>query len=360
MIDDTLPEEQEEQHKELIALLHQAYQQSFAATVDAQAQALERVGKRLAILGDDIAFTISQEIQPEPLPLIEQAPLREAEMTKNKSGRKKRAMHFINMLAAVLMVGLLVSGAVALFIQRAQSTPAGPVGPVGAPVTTRVEAGGLEMTLSVTPGPYFLSELVMADMSLTNHSHTTFSVLSGSACPIEPYLVQAGGGSPHYSLPLHGNGVSFGCYIDYENFEPGQTLRNRQYEPLTSSGLVTLTAQAQFMQNNRFASSPSPLDGHWPSMHIQVASRIPSDRLLALHQKGLQVTVDAPPTVHLVYQFTGICDGASTESITWEPALTHVLNGPGDVMGCPSKDFISWQYVIGAPGYAIAAGKYPA
>lgn len=355
--DDTLPEEQEEQHKELITLLHQAYQQSFATTADAQTQAIERVGKRLATLGEDIAFSDSQETLSEPLPIEQASSLREPEMMRDKSGHKKRAMHFINMLAAVLMVGLLVSGAVALFIQRSQSMLAGPAGPVGTPVTTRVEAGGLEMTLSVTPGPYFLSELIMADMSLTNHSHTTFLVRSGGACGLETYLVQTGGESPHYSLPLHGNLVFFGCHIHNANLEPGQTFRNRQYEPLAGSGLVTLIAQAHIMQSDTYASSP--LDGHWPSLQIQVASHIPSDRLLALHLKGSQVTIDAPSTAQLVYRFIESCNSLDVGNFTWEPLSTRVLNIPDNTPGCPAKD-VRWQYAVGANGYAIAAGTYPA
>lgn len=353
MIDDILPEEQEEQHKELITLLHQAYQRSFATTAGAQAQAIERVGKRLAPLEDDIAFSASQEMPPEQLP-VEQALLREPEIIRGKPDRKQRVMHFINMLAAVLMVGLLLSGAAALFIQRAQSMP---VGPVGAPVTTRVEAGGLEMTLSVTPGPYFLSELVMADMSLTNHSQTTFEVYSGGACSIVPYIVQTGGESPHYSLPLHGNLAFFGCFVHYANLEPGQTFRSRQYEPLTSTGHVILTAQARFMQNNTYASSP--LDGRWPSIRIQVASHIPSDRLLALHLKGSQVTINAPQAAQLVYRFIESCSGMDVGSFTWEPISTRILNVPDNLMGCPAKG-VRWQYAIGTAGYAIAAGKYPA
>ncbi len=354
--DDTLPEEREEQHKELISLLHQAYQQSFATTADDQTQVIERVGKLLATLANDITFSASQETPSEQLP-GEQALLREPEMMRGKSDRKKRAMHFFNTFAAVLMVGLLVSGAVALFTKRSQSTTADPVGPVSVPITMGVEVGGLEMILSVTAGPYFLSELIMADMSLTNHSHTTFSVRSGGACPLEPHLVQTGGESPHYSLPLREVG-SLGCYIGSENLEPGQTLRNRQYEPLTSSGLITLTAQVQFTQNNSLASASSPLDGHWPAVQIQVASRIPSDRLLALHPKGSQISIGAPPTAQLVYRFIESCNGLDTGNPTWEPISTRTLNTPDNLLGCPAKD-VRWQYAIGTAGYAIATGAYP-
>jgi hypothetical protein len=54
--DDMLPEEQEEQHRELITLLRQAYHQSLASTASAQEQAIQRVGERLAIMGTTLLF----------------------------------------------------------------------------------------------------------------------------------------------------------------------------------------------------------------------------------------------------------------------------------------------------------------
>ncbi len=55
--DDMLPEEQEEQHRELITLLHQAYRQSLASTASAQEQAIQRVGERLAMMEDNVALS---------------------------------------------------------------------------------------------------------------------------------------------------------------------------------------------------------------------------------------------------------------------------------------------------------------
>ncbi len=358
--DDMLPEEQEEQHRELITLLHQAYQQSLASTANAQEQAIQRVGERLAMMEDNVA--LSEETLPEQLH-VEQALWREPETVRGRPGRRKRAMHLINTLAAVLVVGLLIGGSIVLFTNRPQSTTAGPV---GTPVTVRVEAGGLEMSLSVTPGPYFLSELVVADMSLTNHSHTTF-MLRGkeSLCFPALRLYQIGGEGPHYTLPLHGNPVFFGCNASDSQFEPGQTITNQQYEPLTSSGHVILTAQAQFLktEGGGLTYGPSPLDGHWPSLQIQVASHVPSDRLFSLHLKGSQVVVDAPPNLHLVYRFIESCvgDGPSPDvgSLTWDPISTRILNVPGNLVGCPAKD-VRWQYAVSVAGYAIVAGKYPA
>src|SRR5689334_15575271 len=106
--DDTLPEELEEPHQELISLLHQAYHQTHVDTAAAQQQVLQRVGKQLAKLEDAITFSDIDETQLEPLPM-EQAQLREIEMRGGKPNRSKRAIRFIDMLAAVLTVGLLLS-----------------------------------------------------------------------------------------------------------------------------------------------------------------------------------------------------------------------------------------------------------
>lgn len=354
--DDVLPEEQEEQHRELITLLHQAYHQFHASTADTQKQAIQRVGERLAMMEDKAA--LSEETLPGQLEM-EQALLREPETVGRRPGRRKRAVHLLNVLAAVLVVGLLIGGSIALFTKRSPSTTAGPV---GSPVTVHAEAGGLEMSLSMTPGPYFLSELILANMSLTNHSHTTFRVLSGLCNPALK-LAQTGGESPHYTLPLHGNPVFFGCISRGTTLEPGQTITNQQYEPLTSSGLVILTAQAQFLktEGEGLTRGPSPLDGHWPSLQVQVASHIPSDRLFSLRLKGSQVFVDAPPNLHLVYRFIESCVGLSTDvgSLTWGPISTRVLNVPGNLVGCPAKD-VRWQYAVSAAGYAIVGGNYPA
>jgi hypothetical protein len=358
--DDVLPEEQEAQHRELITLLHQAYHHFHASTAGAQEQAIQRVGERLAMLEDQVA--LSEETRSGQVEM-EQAFLREPVTGGRRSHRRKRAVHLLNALAAVLVVGLLLGGSIALFTNRSPSTTAGPV---GSPVTVRAEAGGLEMSLSITPGPYFLSELILAQMSLTNQSRTTF-LLEGreSLCFPALRLSQTGGENPHYTLPLHGEIVDFGCFGRDSTLEPGQTITNQQYEPLTSSGLVTLTAQAHFLktEGGGHTRGPSPLDGHWPSLQVQVASHIPSDHLFSLRLKGSQVFVDAPPTLHLVYRFIESCvgDGLSTDvgSLTWDPIATRVLNVPGNLVGCPAKD-VRWQYAVSAAGYAIVGGNYPA
>jgi hypothetical protein len=54
--DDMLPEEQEAQQKELVALLHQAYHASLASTDSEREQAIQRVGERLALMTNNGAL----------------------------------------------------------------------------------------------------------------------------------------------------------------------------------------------------------------------------------------------------------------------------------------------------------------
>ena len=84
--DDILPEEQEEQHRELITLLRQAYQQSLASTASAQEQAIQRVGERLATMEDNVAF--SEVTLPGQLN-VEQASSREHEAVGGRPRRRK-------------------------------------------------------------------------------------------------------------------------------------------------------------------------------------------------------------------------------------------------------------------------------
>lgn len=363
--DDMLPEEQEAQQKELVALLHQAYHTSLASTDSEREQAIQRVGERLALMTDNAA--LPEETLPGQLN-VEQTSLEEPAAIGGRPRRGKRAIHLLNTLAAVLVVSLLIGGSIVLFTNR-QSTTAGPV---GAPTTVQVEASGLKMSMSITPGPYFLSEVLVADMTLTNHTNTTFMLQEGLCFPALR-LEQTGGESPHYTLPLHGNVAFLGCNEREGPLKPGQTITNQQYELLTSSGQVTLTTTAKFVKDvvikvikpgfgpvDVHGNTPvsNPL-GYWPSLQIQVASHIPSDRLFSLHLQGSQVHINAPPVLHLLYQYIVSCDSYNvtidTGNWSWEPISTRVLRIPG--LDCPGN--VRWQYAVSAAGYAVVAGKYP-
>lgn len=353
--DDLLPEEQEERHRELITLLRQAIHQSLTSIANAQEQAIQRVGEKL-IQMENKATPSEEKLAGRRY--MEELRLQEHEFVERSRRRKQQVIHPINTLVALLVVSMLVGGAIVLFTNLSQSRTAGPV---GRPVIAHAEIDGLEMSMSVTPGPYFLSELISADMSITNHTNTTFmlgGVQETTPCGPALSLSQTGGESPHYTIPLHGDFAIFCPHIPYATpFKPGQTITIQQYAPLTSSGHATLTATARWAKTESTNFS-IPLDEHELSLPIQVASYIPLDRLIQLHPKGSQVLIDAPSSVHLVYGFIETCDGNSTGSIVWEPISTHVLSTPGNLTGCPTND-MRWQYAVSAAGYAIAAGKYP-
>ncbi|BCL79724.1 hypothetical protein ccbrp13_21890 [Ktedonobacteria bacterium brp13] len=348
--DDMLPEELEEQHNELITMLMQASQQALMRNENGEKQAIQRVGEKLAMLEG----SASQEGRSGQFKEQQTLSRRPSIFQRRLSSRKQ----YINTLAALLIVGLLIGASIALFNSRSASMA---INPVAAPTTVSTTVNGLEMSMSVTSGPYFLSELVFANMSLTNHTHTAF-LLQGLpfTTPCEPALRlhQTAGESPHYTLPLAS--FFYNCLKETPNeLKPGQTITIQQYEPLTSTGHVTLSAQATFLKPGGGIMT-SPLDGHWPSLQIQVASKIPSDRLLSLHLNGSQLLINAPSAVHPVYQFSEMCDGLSVASGTpsWMSISTHMLNLSDNTAGCPEKH-AHWQYVVSAAGYAIIEQKYP-
>lgn len=349
--DDMLPEELEEQHNELITMLMQASQQALMRNENGEKQAIQRVGEKLAMLEG----SASQEGRSGQFKEQQTLSRRPSIFQRRLNSGKE----YINTLAAILIVGLLIGASIALFNSRSTSMV---INPAAAPTTVSTTVNGLEMSMSVTSGPYFLSELVFANMSLTNHTHTTF-LLQGLqfTSPCDPTLLrlhQTAGEGPHYKLPLAS--VLFHCFIaSPKELKPGQTITIQQYEPLTSTGHVTLSAQATFLKPGGGIMT-SPLDGHWPSLQIQVASKIPSDRLLSLHLNGSQLLINAPSAVHPVYQFSEMCDGLSVASGTpsWMSIPTHMLNLSNNTAGCAEKH-AHWQYVVSAVGYAIIEQKYP-
>ena len=73
-----------------------------------------------------------------------------------------------------LVVGIIISASLLLFRPQSRSSPltiaATPIIATPGP-TARTQANGLEATIHlVTPGPYFLSELLLVDVSLANHT----------------------------------------------------------------------------------------------------------------------------------------------------------------------------------------------
>ena len=262
-------------------------------------------------------------------------------------------LRFVNGLAAVLVVSMLVGASLLLFRsslhQRAARPPTDSTGP-----TVHTQANGMEASLHlVTTGPYFLSELLSADVSLTNHTRMTVELLgrnkADSVCFSSALNAQVtGGGPPAYTLPRLAVECAQPLYIT--GLAPGHTLTMHYYLPVTKSGEVTIT-----MGPMRVPHLASPLDGHWPSLRIRVDAQVPSKRMLSLHAQGAQVMIQAPPAarVHLLHRESITCDQYGDGShADWTPLATTVLSQPV----CPTAHK-HWVYIVSAPGYAIVAGS---
>ena len=368
-IDDALPEEREPQHEELLPSLQRLYQQPVLLTSYEQAQAVARVRERLLradtreeeMLNDDIQVTIVDLPPQAPVPFAA------------KPHQGGHILRLMNTLAAVLVVGAIIGASILLFAHRSPKTPvASPTNPIGSPVVVHTQANHLEASMSLTPGPYFLSELIAADISLTNHSHTTYTlagVAAANPCGQALYVPTTGGGAPH-SLPPPMGIIS--CPGSIMQFKPGQTIAIRQYIALTDSGSITLTLGARFLTvktmdgqgDETITNGPDPLQGQWPSLRINVNPRVPANRKLSFQLRGTHVIVSGPPWAlsHLLYIYNNVgCQdlhdqgSKGTGNFMWEPIATNKVSLPG----CPGKNS-HWDFAFGAVGYAMSIGHYPA
>jgi hypothetical protein len=269
----------------------------------------------------------------------------------------------------VLVVGMIV-GALSLLLNTRShhnSTAAIPVGgPAGAvnasPVTSTVRAGNLEASLQITPDPYFLSELLAVGITLTNHGQQSI-LLQGNAsinfCTAAFAVTITGGGKPDYTLPVNADFMS--CPFTETKIVAGKTFTAHGYVPLLQSGQVTITVDAKFLKTVKdvnggsfTTNGSSPLDGHWPVLHINVAAQIPADRILSLQQQGSQVIIQTPTAIQsqLLYFYSFRCTGEGGTNGMWRPLTALTLHEPD----CSGADE-TWAYAVGAPGYAIVSGE---
>jgi hypothetical protein len=212
-------------------------------------------------------------------------------------------------------------------------------------------------------GPYFLGELLPIDVSFTNHTQRpagldgSLRIVNNSianACFPSALLVQVtNGNNPSYPFPK----LDIACTQPYvvTEVEPGQTMTIHQYVPLTKSGEVTLT-RGMLLPGR----TGDPLDGHWPTVHLQVQvnPQVPQDRALSvLNQEGqVMISVPAGAKAHLLYMQSITCDGYDLGNPSqWTPLSTNVLHEPA----CPTAHR-HWTYVVSAPGYAIVSGSQTA
>jgi hypothetical protein len=230
-------------------------------------------------------------------------------------------------------------------------------------VLVQSQEGGLEASLRITSGPYFLSELLGVHITLTNHSNKSF-LLQGFATDINYcngvfFVMAVGGGEPHYNFPV--NIEYMKCPDAQTQLDAGKTLIVQGYVPLTKSGQVAITSEARFLSvakdttGHEFITRDNgPLDGHWPVIHILVNAKIPIDRILSLQQQGSQITIDASTAIksHPVYFYSVSCVAELGSNGKWTPVTTQTLQQPE----CSGAN-MHWSYAVSAPGYAIASGE---
>lgn len=368
--DDSIPEEIETQHVALLSMLRRAYPRPVQLTSDEQAQIIERASQRLLL--PDQAVSAGEDRVVQPVGAINSIPLKKSASNPSAARRGRRTTRFASMLAAVLVVAAIIGVSLLLFTRRPQevvtslpqSTPIGPIGKVG----IVSEAGGLEASMNITGGPYFLSELLAADFSLTNNTDKTLYVgipFVGSSCGYVTGIQVTGEDTPQYVIPIPTDHSCPG-FVNSTQIKPGQTLTVRKYLPLTNSGHLTLTAETTFYTLTPQSQYPfpkqisSPLDGHWPSMQIDVASKIPANRMISYHRVGSRVFINAPTDAqHLLQYLYGVyCSdytdqgGTGSGNYGWQALQKNVVGEPG----CPGKN-VQWTFAFGLPGYAIVQGK---
>jgi hypothetical protein len=409
--DDRLPEEQDPQYEELITFLQHANLSTMLVDPQERAHVLSRVRRRLVT--SDQETSLNKEMSAPAIRELASPPSR-PNAKVDKQHRSRRLVDLFNVLAAVLVVAALIGTSFLVFgpwslLERERSGTAPPIGPVGAPVVVRTQAHGLEMTMKITPGPYFLSEMLEVDLSLTNHTQTAFQ---GDICHLYPKLIMIDGEGLHdtilasalattayrdqqvgvklfpYTTNL-ANALATNptptlipeCFPDRINvpkLQPSQTITVQHYVALTSSGHVTLTTRTAFQravngQNGRFTLVPAanPLDGHWPTLQISVSTRLPSDRMLSLHQQNRQVIVDVSAAARGQFLYTynfecGLGTSVSgsggefrTNNKISQPTITLQKPQCGDhYFGSTPSKLLQWTYVIGVPGYTTLSGKY--
>jgi hypothetical protein len=381
--EDSILEEIDKKQKKLIMLLRKAYNQEKALPYIEQQKSIKRVEERMArmeanrvVPSRQIAENVTGTFMPGP---------------RSRPVHSRPFMRIIGILAAVFMVSVLIGSAVLLFTQHTspshtlagQTSTPGHIEPTGTPVKVNIQWAGLEMSMGVTPGPYFLGELLAVDLSLTNHTHPQLLLRGnndGSEIhPCNSYSLQpeqTGGTSPHYLLYTQTVPIIYACTAQKNGptFIPGQTITDHFYVLLQSSGDVTLTGVALiFSEPGR---NPDLLTGHLPTLHIHVAPQVPANRTLSLQQKGSEVVIHSPQSgIHLVNQTYILCQASSNSSdlqnanpggyTYWQPLSTNTLQRPActnvsvwvNGKKTTTQDIIvQWKYAIGAVGYAVVQG----
>jgi hypothetical protein len=345
MLDDRIPEEADEEYQQIIALLRQGLSEPQVEPASDQSQILARVREQL-MRADDASSEI-EEIQ------VQRQVQTRSQPVVNLPWHRSQITRTLRDLAAVLLVGVLVGAALLMFRSAAHSGATRP--PIAATgPSASLSVGGMQASIHVvTPGSYFLGELVTIDVSVTNQTSRPVTLTGSNKpdlfCSSSALRVTISGeGLPTYTLP----DIAVSCLqpLYTTTLAPGQTLNLHWLVPVTKSGDVTIS-----MSRMSTSSEAPSVGGHWPSVTIHVSPQIPSYREISLRSQGTQVIVHAPPAAqeHLIYLESISCDqyGSGTR-LNWSSLPTPVLSQPA----CPTPHK-HWDYIVSAPGYAIVGGN---
>lgn len=368
--DDLLPEEHDAQHQYIVRALSHSYAPSSPLSADKQADSVARVRERL--LANQPASSQSNEQDEQQAGIVGSTSLHPIVPAGFK--RRRRFVNFINGLAAVLVIGAIIGASVLLFTRRSSpgvATPALPTGNnQGLTIIASSTVDGLTMTLAITPGPYFLSEMLEVKVTLVNNS----------AKNVYPGLPFTGGTCGYYpGVEINYTGNQFIIPIAFDHscpyiparpltLEPGKTTSVTKYVPLQQSGQMTLMALANFYAGPASqqvfpgpTSVPDPFGKQGLVARIQVAKTIPAHLKIPFTVKGYYVTVEAPKSAKgpLLYAYSIGCqdynnDGGSTWSgnFGWDTLTNPTIRRPG----CPGKN-LQWSFAFAIPGYAVAVGS---
>lgn len=370
--DDTLPEELASQNQALTRALSRTSQRFEPLTAAEQGESVARVREHLLLAHRPARQNVSEQqtgtANSTPLNPIMPPPFKP----------QRHIVRLINGLVAMLVIGAIIGASVLLFTHHTSSITAIPQLPAGSSATSGLTvvasstADGLTMSLAITPGPYFLSEMLTVKVTLTNHSQKNAYPgglpFSGDPCGYYPGVEIAYTGNPQFPIPIAFDHSCPPIPPRPATLKPGQTMSFLGYIPLQQSGQLTLTSPANFYtgpaSQNNFPAPTSILDPFGSQglvARISVSPTLPADRRIPFKVQGDSVIVKAPLSARgpLLYAYSIGCqddnnDGGSTGSgnFSWDTLTNATVHRPG----CPGKN-LQWSFAFAIPGYAVAVGR---
>lgn len=231
----------------------------------------------------------------------------------------------------------------------------------GALIVATVRAGGMELSLSTPRAPFFLSELLPLTVSLRNQSRAAigyFGTFTSSFCG-SALDVTTVASAPRYAPPY---AVLPQCPAPLPHpsaLAPGRAISVQLLVPVTASGHVSVTAHILFVTaahdngpGSWYSSGPGPFARRWPALTIDVAPRVPADRVIRLQPSRASFRIVAPPHARssLLYEEESLCQSAWSITVDWSQLLdTHTIEAP------PCTGPSRWLALVSAPGFAIAS-----